>query len=109
VERWPLYYIDPETCIDCGACVNACPLHAIFPAEEVPFQYVARGGEVISKPVDTFGFSERYKGLDCNNQPILLFATRTMKAGEAFDFSDDVSANRDFFDQGPGYSSVAKK
>ena len=29
-------YIDPETCIDCGACVPVCPVQAIFPAEEVP-------------------------------------------------------------------------
>ena len=24
-------YIDPETCIDCGACVPVCPVQAIFP------------------------------------------------------------------------------
>jgi NAD-dependent dihydropyrimidine dehydrogenase PreA subunit len=29
-------YIDPETCIDCGACVPACPVEAIFPLEELP-------------------------------------------------------------------------
>ena len=29
-------YIDPETCIDCGACVPVCPVQAIFPVEEVP-------------------------------------------------------------------------
>ena len=29
-------YIDPETCIDCGACVPVCPVQAIFPQEEVP-------------------------------------------------------------------------
>ena len=23
-------YIDPETCIDCGACVPVCPVQAIF-------------------------------------------------------------------------------
>ncbi len=25
-------FIDPETCIDCGACVPVCPVQAIFPA-----------------------------------------------------------------------------
>jgi len=29
-------YIDPETCIDCGACVPDCPVQAIFPVEELP-------------------------------------------------------------------------
>jgi NAD-dependent dihydropyrimidine dehydrogenase PreA subunit len=29
-------YIDPETCIDCGACVPVCPVQAIFPLDEVP-------------------------------------------------------------------------
>ncbi|MFO1204821.1 MAG: ferredoxin family protein [Burkholderiales bacterium] len=23
-------YIDPVACIDCGACIPACPVHAIF-------------------------------------------------------------------------------
>lgn len=29
-------YIDPDSCIDCGACVPACPVAAIFLDEEVP-------------------------------------------------------------------------
>jgi len=29
-------YIDPETCIDCGACVPVCPVEAIFPEDELP-------------------------------------------------------------------------
>jgi ferredoxin len=29
-------YIDPETCIDCGACVPVCPVQAIFPQDELP-------------------------------------------------------------------------
>ena len=34
-------YIDPETCIDCGACVPVCPVQAIFPQEELPAYYSA--------------------------------------------------------------------
>ncbi len=28
--------IDPEECIDCGVCVDECPVSAIYPADEVP-------------------------------------------------------------------------
>jgi NAD-dependent dihydropyrimidine dehydrogenase PreA subunit len=31
-----MLYINPEECIDCGACEPACPVQAIFPEEEVP-------------------------------------------------------------------------
>jgi ferredoxin--NADP+ reductase len=37
--EWPWYYIDPDTCIDCGACVPECPVEAIFPEEDVPAEY----------------------------------------------------------------------
>ncbi len=29
-------YIHPDECIDCGACVPACPVEAIFAFDEVP-------------------------------------------------------------------------
>jgi NAD-dependent dihydropyrimidine dehydrogenase PreA subunit len=29
-------YINPEECIDCGACEPECPVEAIYPEEEVP-------------------------------------------------------------------------
>ncbi|MBM3319647.1 MAG: ferredoxin family protein [Candidatus Eisenbacteria bacterium] len=31
-----MLYIDPEECIDCGACVPECPVEAIFAEEDVP-------------------------------------------------------------------------
>ena len=36
VDRWPYFYIDPAACIDCGACVPACPYNAIWPLEDIP-------------------------------------------------------------------------
>ena len=32
-------FIDPNTCIDCGACQAVCPPQAIFPNEQVPDQW----------------------------------------------------------------------
>lgn len=31
--------IDPDECIDCGACVPECPVEAIFPEDELPEQW----------------------------------------------------------------------
>ena len=31
-----LLYIDPNECIDCGACEPECPVNAIFPEDQVP-------------------------------------------------------------------------
>ncbi len=35
-EQEEMLYIDPETCIDCGLCVDECPVTAIWPEDEVP-------------------------------------------------------------------------
>ena len=32
-------YIDPETCIDCGLCVDECPVQAIFPKDDLPAEW----------------------------------------------------------------------
>lgn len=40
-DAWPLFYIDPDVCIDCGACVPVCPPEAIFPEMDVPEQYTS--------------------------------------------------------------------
>ena len=31
-----MLYIDPDECIDCGACEPACPVNAIFAEDDVP-------------------------------------------------------------------------
>ena len=31
-----MLYIHPDECIDCGACVPACPVAAIFSLDETP-------------------------------------------------------------------------
>jgi len=31
--------IDPEECIDCGACEPECPVEAIFPEDAVPVKW----------------------------------------------------------------------
>ena len=35
----PMYYINPDECIDCGACEPVCPVSAIFPEDAVPEEW----------------------------------------------------------------------
>ncbi len=35
-EYEEMLYIDPESCIDCGLCVDECPKNAVFPDDELP-------------------------------------------------------------------------
>ncbi len=100
--EWPLYYIDPDTCIDCGACVPECPFEAIFPEDEVPAQYTAKGGELISRP----GLTGHYEGTNHHGDNIVLDTTRALAAGEVVDLTEDNQSNYDYFQKGPGYSSL---
>ena len=34
-----MYFIDPDECIDCGACEPECPVTAIFAEDAVPEQW----------------------------------------------------------------------
>ena len=34
-----MLYIDPEECIDCGACEPECPVEAIFEEDAVPDEW----------------------------------------------------------------------
>ena len=47
-----MLYIDPGECIDCGACVPACPVEAIFALDEVPDKwksYIAENANFYKK------------------------------------------------------------
>ena len=34
-----MLFIDPDECIDCGACEPECPVNAIFPEDSVPAEW----------------------------------------------------------------------
>jgi ferredoxin len=38
-ETAEMLYIHPDECIDCGACVPACPVEAIFTLDETPAKW----------------------------------------------------------------------
>ena len=101
-EEWPWYYIDPDTCIDCGACVPECPYGAIFPIDDVPSVYTAKGGEYISK----VGLTGHYEGKNHNDVPVVLDCVRKLDAGEVIDLTADISLNGKYFKDGPGYTAL---
>ena len=90
---WPTYYIDPRTCIDCGACIPECPYSAIFPEDEVPTAFKASGGEVLNRA----GLNGHYAGVNHHGEAIVLETTRALRAGELVDLRDSIALNRDFY------------
>ena len=47
-----MLYIQPDECVDCGACEPECPVTAIFPEEDVPAnlkQFVQINREAFNK------------------------------------------------------------
>jgi len=100
-SEWPWFYIDPDACIDCGACVAECPFEAIFPEGEVPAAHVAKDGQRLSRPEGTVA----YDGTDTNKKAVHLDHTVVLKAGATVDLKPDVPINAKFFKEGPGYSA----
>jgi ferredoxin len=100
-DKYPWMYIDPDTCIDCGACVPECPFNAIFPQDDVPSAYTARGGEFISR----VGLGGHFEGTNHHGKPVVLDTVRQLNAGEVVDLTADIQPNADFFKSGPGYKA----
>ncbi len=101
IEEWPWYYIDPDTCIDCGACIPECPWDAIFPEDEVPSAFSAKAGQKISR----LGLTGHYEGTNHSKEKVVLECVKELKAGEVVDLTEDIKANYEFFQKGPGYKA----
>jgi ferredoxin len=104
-DKYPTYYVDPDTCIDCGACINECTHSAIFPIDEVPDAYKVKDGDMLSMPAGTAGYSEVYEGKNHDGEKVVLKATRIPKAGEVVDLTPAIANNAKFFSAGPGYDA----
>ncbi len=91
--EWPTYYVDSSTCIDCGACVPECPFHAIFPEDEVPAAFTAKGGEYINEA----GLTGHYEATDHHGKVVVLETTRVLAAGEVLDLRGSIKMNAQFF------------
>ena len=78
-----------------------CPYAAIFPEDEVPAAYTAKGGEFISR-IDLVG---DYEGTNHHGDKVVLKTVKKLAAGEVVDLTKDTPANYDYFSKGPGYSA----
>ncbi len=92
-DGWPTFYIDPSTCIDCGACVRECPFHAIFPESEVPAAFRAVGGEFLN----AHGLSGHYEAVNHHGEKVILETTRALAPGEVVDLRASIQMNQEFF------------
>ena len=51
-EGEQMLYINPDECVDCGACVSECPVEAIYHEDDVPDpwrEYIALNAEMAEK------------------------------------------------------------
>ncbi len=78
-----------------------CPFAAIFPEDEVPSAYTAKGGEYINR----VGLTGHYDGSNTHGKQIAIETVRQLDAGEVIDLTEDIPLNYDFFKTGPGYSA----
>ena len=66
-ETAEMLYIHPDECIDCGACVPACPVEAIFSLDETPQKwssFIDLNASVLSTIMTgTEWMTERFMGL----------------------------------------------
>ena len=85
-SEWPWFYIDPDTCIDCGACVPECPFDAIFIEEEVP---------------EAFELSAGQQYIPHSTKKLV-----TAEGGEVIDLTEDTKYNYEFYESGPGYDAL---
>jgi NAD-dependent dihydropyrimidine dehydrogenase PreA subunit len=124
-EEWPWLYIDPDTCIDCGACVPECPYEAIFPEEETPVEYEVEdkhgGGtyiavnDVLLEEADTYQFIKEQglkvvelAGKEVGGHVVNVKKAVLVPTGTILDMLDDIMPNYDYFTEGPGYDAMGQ-
>ena len=83
-EGETMLVIDPDECIECGVCVNECPVHAIYSDDEVP----AKWREYIELNVR---YSAEWPVIEESREPL-----------DTADEFRDVKDKRDYFSPNPG-------
>ncbi len=103
-EQWPWYMIDPDTCIDCGACVPECPYEAIFPEDEVPTAYTLKAGQYLCDTKENLPNGEALDG-EVGGHHAKVANAWAAGAGYVIDLTPATEVNKAFYKEGPGYSA----
>jgi NAD-dependent dihydropyrimidine dehydrogenase PreA subunit len=103
-SEWPWLYIDPDTCIDCGACVPECPYEAIFPEDEVPTAYTMKAGQYLADTKANLPDGEPLDG-DVGGHNVKVENAKAPGAGFVIDLTPATPLNVAYFKEGPGYSA----
>ena len=81
--------IDPDTCIDCEACVPACPVNAIWPDHELPAEYAEWEEQNANTYADGENFTE---GGDPLDSALLLEEIQEKEQGKGWDITEPSKA-----------------
>ena len=105
-EGEQILYIHPDECIDCEACVPECPYEAIFPEEEVPFDYTAPADGIwICDTKELLPDGAPFEG-EIGGHEVKLLNAQKLEPGTVLDLTEDIPPNYDFFSEGPGYDAM---
>ena len=97
--------IDPEECIDCGACEPECPVEAIFPEDALPAKWEAFGWN--THEIDGHDFRQIIATVESakarRGRPTMIIANTVKGKGIAFMERDNLwhgtPPNRKQFEQ----------
>jgi ferredoxin len=103
-EEWPWYMIDPDTCIDCGACVPECPYEAIFPEDEVPTAYTLKANQYLVDTKERLPDGAPFEG-EVSGHHVKVLNAWIPGAGYVIDLTPATPINAAFYKEGPGYSA----
>jgi hypothetical protein len=85
--------------------VPECPYEAIFPEEEVPFDYVAPAGVWITNTKELLPDGVPFSG-EIDGHQVALLNAKQLAGGEQLDLTEDIPPNYMFFSEGPGYDAL---
>ncbi len=103
-EQWPWYMIDPNTCIDCGACSPECPYEAIFPEDEVPEAFTVKAGQWITNTRERLPDGQPLDD-EVSGHPVKVLNAKQLQGGEMLNLREDIQPNYDFYKEGMGYAA----
>lgn len=82
--------IDPDVCIDCEACVPACPVNAIWPDHELPGEYA----DWEKKNADLYEAGENFvDGADPLDDALLLEEWQEKEQAKGWDITEPSKAS----------------